>query len=107
MVSVTRADDGRRQRVRKIINEEREKYRAKNGSLRNILTDSKGAAFVKNHTSAPVRKERLSPTSKEASRNKFVEKGRMPDESKDDEIDIDFSNKQACRLVFYTIPFLC
>ena len=33
------------------------------------------------HTSAPVRKERLSPTSKarrEASRNKFVEKGRIP-----------------------------
>ena len=35
-----------------------------------------------NHTSAPVRKERLSPTSKarrEASRNQFVEKGGMPD----------------------------
>ena len=35
-----------------------------------------------NHTSAPVRKERLSPTSKarrEASRNWFVEKGGMPD----------------------------
>ena len=35
-----------------------------------------------NHTSAPIRKERLSPTSKarrEASQNKFVEKGRMPD----------------------------
>ena len=35
-----------------------------------------------NHTSAPVRKERLSPTSKarrEASRNEFVEKGAMPD----------------------------
>ena len=41
-------------------------------------------AFVilKDHTSAPVRKKRLSPTSKarrEASRNEFVEKGGMPD----------------------------
>ena len=35
-----------------------------------------------NHASAPVRKERLSPTSKErreASRNKFVERSGMPD----------------------------
>ena len=34
------------------------------------------------HRSAPIRKERLSPTSKarrEVSRNQFVEKGRMPD----------------------------
>ena len=66
IVSVKRAADGRKQRSRKIIYEEREKYRAKNGSLRNTSTDSKGAAFVilKNHTSAPIRKERLSPTSK-------------------------------------------
>ena len=38
-----------------------------------------------NHASAPVRKERLSPMSKarrEASRNKFVEKGGMPDRVK-------------------------
>ena len=38
--------------------------------------------ILKNHTSAPIRKERLSPTSKakwEASRNKFVEKGGMLD----------------------------
>ena len=37
------------------------------------------------HTSAPIRKERLSPTSKarkEASRNQFVEKGGMPDRVK-------------------------
>ena len=37
------------------------------------------------HRSAPIRKERLSPTSKarrEASRNKFVEKGQMPDRVK-------------------------
>ena len=41
--------------------------------------------ILKNHTSAPVRKERLSPTSKarrEASRNKFVEKGGRPDRVK-------------------------
>ena len=49
--------------------------------------DSKRTTFVIliNHTSAPVRKERLSPTSKarrEASRNKFVEKGGMPDRVK-------------------------
>ena len=38
-----------------------------------------------NHTSAPIRKERLSPTSKarrEASRNQFVEKSGMPDRVK-------------------------
>ena len=38
-----------------------------------------------NHTSAPIRKERLSLISKartEASRNQFVEKGRMPDRVK-------------------------
>ena len=41
--------------------------------------------ILKNHTSAPIRKERLSPTSKarrEASRNEFVEKGGMPDRVK-------------------------
>ena len=82
--SVKRAADGRRQRSRKIIDGEREKYRAKNGSLWNTSTDSKGTTFVIliNHASAPVRKERLSPTSKarrEASRNQFVKKGGMPD----------------------------
>ena len=38
-----------------------------------------------NHASAPIRKERLSPTSKarrEASRNQFAEKGGMPDRVK-------------------------
>ena len=87
IVSVKRAADGRRQRGRKVIDEEREKYRAKSGSLRNTSTDSKGTTIVilKNHTSAPVRKERLSPTSKarrEASRNEFVEKTGMPDRVK-------------------------
>ena len=82
-----KAADGRRQSGRKIINEEKEKYRAKNGFLRNTSTDSKGTNFVilKNHTSALVRKERLSTTSKartEASRNMFVEKGGMPDRIK-------------------------
>ena len=41
--------------------------------------------ILKNHRSAPIRKERLSPTNKarmEASRNEFVEKGRMPDRVK-------------------------
>ena len=61
--------------------------RAKNGSLWNTSTDSKGAAFVIliNHRSAPIRKERLSPTSKarrEASQNEFVEKGGMQDRVK-------------------------
>ena len=69
IVSVKRAADGRRQRSRKIINEERGKYRAKNGSLRQARLSER-------------KKETLSPSSKarrEASRNKFVEKGGMPD----------------------------
>ena len=44
-----------------------------------------GFVILKNHRSALVRKKRLSPTSKarrEASRNKFVEKGGMPDRVK-------------------------
>ena len=53
----------------------------------NTLTDSKRTTFVilKNHASAPIRKQRLSPTSKarrEASRNEFMEKGEMPDRVK-------------------------
>ena len=43
---MARAVDGRRQRGRKIINEEREKSRAKNGSLRNTSTNLKGTTFV-------------------------------------------------------------
>ena len=87
IVSVKGAADRRRRRSRKIINEEREKYRAKNGSLWNTSTDSKGAASVvlKDHRSAPIRKERLSPTSKsrrEASRNQFIKKGGKPDRVK-------------------------
>ena len=83
----TRAADGRRQRSREIINEKREEYRSRNGSLQNTSTDLKEATFVilVNHTSAPITKERLSPTSKarrEASRNKFVEKGEVPDRVK-------------------------
>ena len=84
IVHIKRAADDKRQRSSKINNEKREKYRAKNASLRNTSTDSKGTTFVilLNHTSAPLRRERLSPTSKarmEASRNQFVEKSRMPD----------------------------
>ena len=88
IVSVKRTADGRRQRgSRKIIDEKREKYLAKNRSLRNTLTDSKAMTSVVliNHTSAPVRKKRLSPTSKarrEASRNEFMDKGGMPDRVK-------------------------
>ena len=47
--------------------------------------------ILKDYTSGPIRKKRLSPTSKarrEASRNQFVEKGRMPDRVKSfEEID--------------------
>ena len=67
-----------------MIDEEREKHRAMNGSLRNTSTDSKGTTFVIliNHASVPIRKEKFSPTSKarrEARRNEFMEKSRMPD----------------------------
>ena len=84
ILSVKRAADGRRQRSRKIIDEKKEKYRAKNGSLWNTLTDSKKTTFVIliYHTRALIRKERLSPTSKArrwASQNEFMVKGRMPD----------------------------
>ena len=83
IVSVKRAADGRRQ---KIIDEEREKNRAKSGSLRNTSTDWKGTFVILiNHASALIRKERLSPASKarrEASRNEFVEKGGMPERVK-------------------------
>ena len=87
IVSVKRAADRKRQSSRKIFDEEKEKYRAKNGSLRNTSTDSEGTTFVIliNHASEPIRKERLSPTSKarrEASRNEFMEKGAMPDRVK-------------------------
>ena len=72
------------QRSKKIIDKKREKNRVKNRSLWNTLRDSKGTTFVilKNHASACIRKERLSPTSKarrEASQNEFMQKGRMPD----------------------------
>ena len=87
IVSVKTAADGRRQRGQKIIDGEREKYRAKNGSLRNTSTDSKKTTLVilRNHTGAPVRKKRSSSRSKarrKASRNQFVEKGGMSDRVK-------------------------
>ena len=70
-----------------MIEEEREKNRANNGCLRNTSTDSKGTTFMIsiNHASSPIRKERLSPTSKarrEASRNEFMVKGEVPDRVK-------------------------
>ena len=60
IVSMKRVPDGRKQRSREIIDEEREKYRAKKGSLRNTTTDPKGTTFVIliNHASAPISKER-------------------------------------------------
>ena len=84
IVSIKRASDRRRQRSWKIIDEERKKYRAKNGSLRNTSTDSKAATFVilNIHPSALIKKERLSPTSearRKASRNEVMEKGGIPD----------------------------
>ena len=84
VVGIKRAADGRKQRR---IDENREKYRAKNESSRSTSTDSKGTTFVIliNHVSAPITKERLSPTSKarmEASRNEFVETGGVPDRVK-------------------------
>ena len=87
IVSIKSAADRRRQRIREIIDEEREKYWAKNGLLRNTSKDSKGTTFVilKDHISAPIKKERLSPSSKarrEASRNQFMEKSGMPDRIK-------------------------
>ena len=59
IVSVKKTAGGR---SREIIDKKREKCRAKNGSLRNTTTDSKGATFdtSKHHASAPIRKERLS-----------------------------------------------
>ena len=58
-----------------------------NESLRNTSTDSKGTAFVIliNHASTPIRRERLSSTSKarkEASRNEFMEKAGVSDRVK-------------------------
>ena len=47
--------------------------------------ERKEQVILKNHKSAPIRKERLSPTSKakrEASRNKFMKKDGMPDRVK-------------------------
>ena len=84
VVSIKRTADGRKQRTRKIVDENREKYRAENASLLNTSTDSKGASFeiLMNHAIAPVRKEKLSLTNKarrEASGKKFVEKGGAPE----------------------------
>ena len=86
IVSIKRTAD-ERHKSQKIIDEEREKYRAKNESLRNTSTNSKGTTLVIliNHASVPITKERWSSTSKakkEASRKELVEKGGMPDRAK-------------------------
>ena len=59
IVSVKRAADGKRPRSRDVVDEKREKYRAKNRSLWNTSTDSKRVAFVIliNHANAPIRKK--------------------------------------------------
>ena len=84
IVSIKRAAGGRRQRSRKISDGKRENIGTKNGSLQNTSTDFKGTtiAILKNHASALIRKEKLNSTSKterQASQNKFVEKGGVPD----------------------------
>ena len=71
---------------------------AKNGSLWNTSTDSKGTIFVilKTHASMLIKKERLSPMSKasrKASRNKFVEKVGVPDRVESFE-EVDSSEKR-------------
>ena len=77
MVSTKRATNESRQKSRKIIDEEKEKYRAKNGFLQNSSTDSKGTTSVIliNYASVPIRKK----SEGEASRNEFMEKDGMPD----------------------------
>ena len=85
-VSIKRAADRKRQ-SREMIDKMREKYGAKNGSLRNTSTDSKGTTFVivENYASAPLQKERLIPRSKarrEASQNRFPKKGGVPNRVK-------------------------
>ena len=88
-----------------IADQKREKYWTNNKSLQNTSTDSKEATFVIliNHASAPIRKERLSPTSKtrrQASRNKFVEKGGEPDRV-ESFVDVEGSkNRPRARLGF-------
>ena len=83
----------------------REKYRAKNESLPNTLTDSKGATFVIliNHTSTLMIKERLSPMGKarrEVSRNKFLKKSGMPNKVKSFQETNSSENRQRARPEF-------
>ena len=80
LFSIKSIADGRRQRSREIVDQTREKYRAKNRSLWNISTNLKATTFVIliNHASTLIRKERLSPTSearREASLNKVKKAG--------------------------------
>ena len=79
IVCIKRAADKRRQKSREIIDEKREKYRARSGFERSDFCD-----FDKHPASAPIRMERLSPRSKASgeARNKFVEKGGVPDRVK-------------------------
>ena len=63
--------------------------------------------ILKNHAIAPIRKERLSPTTKarrEASQNKFVEKGEVPDRVESFREVISSKNRLRVRLVFVKHP---
>ena len=64
IIIIKRATDESRLRRKEIIDKNREKNRAKNGSLWKTSMDSKGVIFVIliNHASALVRKKRLSPS---------------------------------------------
>ena len=84
VVSIKIAAHGRRQTSRKIILEKTIINRIKNASLWDTARTPKGASFVilKYHTSAPIRKKRLSPTSKarrNTIRNKFMKTSGRPD----------------------------
>ena len=62
VINIKRTVDGRKQRSRNIIDDKKEKYRAKNGFLHNTSTGSKRATFVilKNNTTTCIKKKRLS-----------------------------------------------
>ena len=82
--SIKIAAHERRQISRKIIHEKTVTNRAKNASLWNTARTPKGASFVilKYHTSAPIRKKRLSPMSKarrKTIRNKYMKTSGRPD----------------------------
>ena len=81
VASTAARTEGKEEQMTRSLKREK-RCRAKNGSLRNTSTDSKAVTFVilKSRANALIRKERSSQTSearREASRNKFVEKGEV------------------------------